>query len=153
MMNCLNCGANVDGLISWCDCCGAALTEPEYVCLFEHDYMDSGDITDYLTAIVARLNQTALKQVCPVVSRIELVTYCYPASLVRELRLKNGSRFSKKDGCVRVTVVFDYEAYIRKSRSEKENYVDGAIKEAILGFVRKHIVDVYDLVSDLIASV
>lgn len=132
MKRCHNCGSNVEGLIGWCDCCGAALTEPEYVCLFAHDYMGSGDITDLLSDFVARLNHSGLEQICPVVSRVELITYCYPASLVEELGLKNRSRFSNKNSSLTITVVFDYERYTTMSKNEKRNYTTETVKNSIL---------------------
>ena len=136
MKVCANCGANVEGLIGWCDCCGVSLTSPDYVVLFAHDYAGASDMAHYLSELAQKLNQSELAQVCPEVSSMELVTYCYPSSLVEELNLKNRSRFSRKNRCATVTVVFDYEGFLLMQQHEKEAYVKNVIREAIISLVK-----------------
>lgn len=137
MKSCPNCGANIDGLVGWCDCCGMALLSSEYVVLFEHDYIEAGDIGKYLTNAVANLNKLGLEQFSPSFSRIEFITYCYPAQLVRDLKLTNRIRLSRKARRATVTLVFNYEVYIKLSAAEKNTYVNHTVHTAILDLFQK----------------
>lgn len=136
MKSCPNCGANIDGLVGWCDCCGMELLPNEYVNLFEHDYIEAGDMGKYLNNAVANLNKLGLEQVSSF-SRIELITYCYPVQLVRDLNLTSRIRLSKKDRRATVTVVFNYEVYIKLSDAEKATYVNHTVNTAILDLFQK----------------
>lgn len=137
MKLCPNCGANIEGLISWCDCCGAPFENDDYMILYAHDFQEAGDIDQIISAVVARLNRKNLPAVLPSISKIELVTYCYPGALVKELNLRNRSRFSKKTNRATITIVFDYELYIKMTASEKEAYVEQTILSALSDFLRK----------------
>lgn len=137
MRLCPNCGANIDGLVGWCDCCGMALLSNEYVVLFEHDYIEAGDIGKYLNDAVANLNKLGLEQFSSSFSRIELITYCYPIQLARELNLTSRIRLSRKDRKATVTVVFNYEIYIKLSAAEKAAYVNHTLNVAILDLFQK----------------
>lgn len=137
MQLCPNCGANIGGLVAWCDCCGLPFTAPEYITLFEHDYAGSGDIGKYLTDTVADLNSLGLEQISPYFTGIELVTYCYPIQLVQELKLTNRIRLSKKNGRATLTIVFHYERYTNLSASEKVAYVKDTLNSAIISLFQK----------------
>lgn len=150
---CPNCGANIDGLISWCDCCGASIAEPEFVVLFEHDYIDSSDIGNYLRPLVTALNKQSLRVTAPSISTIELVTFCYPSALVDELKLKSHSRFSRKDQRATITIVFNYELYTAKSQTEKKAYIVSEVKRAVLDFFRKRKFTDFTVVQTLIDSI
>lgn len=137
MKFCPNCGANIEGLISWCDCCGAPLENDDYIILHAHDFQESGDIANIINAVVARLNQKELHTAIPSIAAIELETYCYPSALVKELNLRNRSRFSKKTNRATITIVFDYELYVNKTAREKEAYVEQTILSALSAFLKK----------------
>lgn len=139
MRLCPNCGANIDGLVGWCDCCGMALLQNEYIVLFEHDYIEAGDIGKYLNDAVANLNKLGLERFSPSFSRIELITYCYPVQLVRELNLTSRFRLSRKARRATVTVVFNYEVYTKLSPAEKATYVNHTVNTKIIDlFQKKH---------------
>ena len=53
---CPNCGANVEGLISWCDCCGAPLVNDDYIIAHSLYFEEYGDIGRLIDAVVERLN-------------------------------------------------------------------------------------------------
>lgn len=137
MRLCPNCGANIDGLVGWCDCCGMALLPNEYIVLFEHDYIEAGDIGKYLNDSVANLNKLGLERFSSSFSRIEFITYCYPIQLVRELNLTSSIRLSRKDRKATVTVVFNYEVYIKLSTAEKATYVNHTVNAAIIDLFQK----------------
>ena len=137
MKLCPNCGANIEGLVGWCDCCGAPLVNDDYIILHAHDFQESGDIYKIINAVVTRLNQKKLHIAIPSIAAIELVTYCYPSALVKELNLRNRSYFSKKTNRATITIVFDYELYVKKTASEKENYVEQTILSALSDFLKK----------------
>lgn len=137
MKLCPNCGANIKGLVSWCDCCGLPFEKDDYMILYAHDFQEVGDMDQIINAVVARLNRKDLSAVIPSISKIELVTYCYPRELVKELNLRNRSRFSKKTNRAAITIVFDYELYVKMTASEKETYVEQTILSTLSDFLKK----------------
>ena len=138
MKFCPNCGANVEGLISWCDCCGAPLVNDDYIIAHSLYFEEYGDIGRLIDAVVERLNQKNLSTVIPSISKIELATYCYPSALVQELNLRNRSRLTKKTKTAAITIVFDSELYVKMTASEKQAYVEQTVLSALSDFLKKH---------------
>ena len=138
MKFCSNCGANVEGLIFWYDCCGAPLVNDDYIIAHSLYFEEYGDIGRLIAAVVERLNQKNLSTVIPSISKIELVTYCYPSALVQELNLRNRSRLTKKTKKATITIVFDSEFYAEMTANEKEAYVEQTILSALSDFLNKH---------------
>lgn len=135
---CPNCGANVEGLISWCDCCGAPLVNDDYIIAHSLYFEEYGDIGRLIDAVVERLNQKNLPTVIPSISKIELVIYCYPSALVQKLNLRKCSRLTKKTRKAIITIVFDSEFYAEMTANEKEAYVEQTILSAFSDFLKKH---------------
>ena len=138
MKFCPNCGANVEGLISRCDCCGAPFDNNDYMIAHSFYFQEFGDIGRLIAAVVERLNQKNLPTVIPSISKIELVIYCYPSALVQELNLRNRSRLTKKTRKATITIVFDSEFYAEMTANEKEAYVEQTILSALSDFLNKH---------------
>lgn len=137
MKFCPNCGANVEGLVAWCDCCGAPFENNDYMTAHSFYFQEFGDIGRLIDGVVEGLNQKNLPAAIPSISSIELVTYCYPSALVQELNLRNRSRLTKKTKKATITIVFDSELYAEMTASEKSAYVEQTILSALSDFLKK----------------
>ena len=76
---CPKCGANVEGLIEWCDCCGAKL-HPKNTLFSRMVYCTGAffDIDIYLNQIFDKLNNICPDSYADVLQRIEFDFWCFP---------------------------------------------------------------------------
>ena len=111
---CPNCGADVEGLIHHCDCCGELLYSKKV--LFSRMTYCTGaffDIDVYLNAIFDRLNEIDSVNYEDVLERIEFDFWCFP------IEKRPGVRFYPARKRAIVTIEVDDDAYIYGTKEEK----------------------------------
>ena len=111
---CPNCGANVEGLISRCDCCGAEL-HPKKTLFSRMTYCTGAffDIDQYLNAIFDQLDTIPPEPYTDVLERIEFDFWCYP------IDKKAGVTYYASRKRAIVTIRVDADAYIHGTKAEK----------------------------------
>lgn len=121
---CPKCGANVEGLIEWCDCCGAEL-HPKKT-LFSRMIYSTGaffDIGQYTAQIFDKLDNIPPEPYADVLQRIEFDFWCFP------IKKKTGVSYyaSRKQAIVTIEVVPD--EYIYGTKEEKLALLTREVKE------------------------
>lgn len=111
---CPECGADVEGLIHHCDCCGALLHPPKT--LFHYMVYGTGafyDITHYLNLLFDTLDQIDPDPYADFLERIEFDFWCFP------IEKKAGVSYYASRKKAIVTIELDAEAYIYGTKEEK----------------------------------
>lgn len=121
---CPKCGANVEGLIEWCDCCGAALNPKKT--LFSRMVYCTGaffDIDIYLDQIFDRLDNISPEPYGDVLQRIEFDFWCFP------IKKRTGVTYYASRKQAIVTVEVDSNEYIYGTKEEKLALLTREVKE------------------------
>lgn len=121
---CPKCGANVEGLIEWCDCCGAELN-PKKTLFFRMIYCTDTffDIGQYINKIFDKLDTISPVPYADVLQRIEFDFWCYP------IKKKTGVSYYASRKQAIVTIEVDAEEYIYGTKEEKLALLTREVKE------------------------
>lgn len=129
---CPNCGANVEGLVYHCDCCGAPLkTVAEMFVYHAMTVAAAGDVTNYLKPIVHRLNKSGLESTFAPIHPIILEVFCYPQHMLQELHIRKKVYLSRKKNKAILTEVIPYDAFTEASQHQKEALVRDAVSHGL----------------------
>ena len=123
---CPKCGANVEGLVEWCDCCGAAL-DPKKT-LFSWMTYSTGaffDIGLYLGEIFEKLDQIPPEPYADYLERIEFDFWCYP------IDKRSGVTYYASRKHAIVTIEVDPEEYLWGTKEEKRALLLREVKEKL----------------------
>lgn len=133
MRYCPECGANVEGLVFRCDCCGANLsvTNPFFI---QHTIVmnESGDLCNYVNKIFEILNASDLKEAYSPLSCAVFDIYCLPDNIMREHKTHSKHYVSIKRKKAILTRFICLEDFIQMDREQKITAVSKLIKEELL---------------------
>lgn len=123
---CPACGANVEGLVERCDCCGAAL-HPKKTLFSRMIYCTGAffDIGQYAGEIFVRLDQIPPEPYAAFLERIEFDFWCFP------IDKKPGVTYYASRKQAIVTIEVDADAYIYGTKEEKRALLLGEVKEKL----------------------
>ena len=123
---CPKCGANVEGLIEWCDCCGAKL-HPKKTLISRMTYCTGAffDIDIYLNQIFDKLDHISAEPYGDVLKRIEFDFWCFPS------KKKTGVSYYGSRKQAVVTIEVDANEYIYSTKEEKLALLTHEVKEKI----------------------
>lgn len=121
---CPKCGANVEGLIKWCDCCGAEL-HPKNTLFSRMTYCTGAffDVDLYLNQIFDKLDHISPEPYGDVLQRIEFDFWCFP------IKKKTGVTYYASRKQVIVTIEVDADEYIYSTKEEKLALLTREVKE------------------------
>lgn len=114
LKECPNCGADVEGLIHHCDCCGERLYPQKT--LFSYMVYDAGpffDIQVYLNRIFDALAEIPMDSYADVIEKIEFDFWCYP------IKKKTGATYYASNKRVIVTIRVEEDEYLYGTKQEK----------------------------------
>ena len=111
---CPKCGANVEGLIKWCDCCGAELN-PKKTMFYRTIYSTNAffDIGQYTSQLFDRLDNIPPHLYADVLERIEFDFWCFP------IKKKTGVSYYPSRKQAIITIEVDGDAYLHGTKEEK----------------------------------
>lgn len=133
MKLCPKCQANVEGLVNYCDCCGASLdTQIHLFTCICHDFPECLGFSALVFDLMDRLEPTDPAQYTAFLEKISFELFCYPESIILAEKLRNRVFYSAKKRFARVTVIVDYNKYVFSERAEKATLVEEAIYKGIL---------------------
>ena len=131
MKFCRYCGANVEGLVHHCDCCGAPLEISNDIFIW-HIFVTSGagDVPQFVKEQFDKINQIAAnyQEVLPCIT---FNIYCYPSEMVQSHRIKDSIRVFSSQRKVSIRLVIDYESYVNSPVSEKKCLIRNAILKTL----------------------
>lgn len=121
---CPKCGANVEGLVQWCDCCGAELN-PKQALFSRMTYCTGAffDIDIYLNQIFDKLHNIPPEPYSDVLHKIEFDFWCYP------IKKKTGVSYYASRKQAIVTIEVDRAEYLYGSTEEKLALLTCEVKE------------------------
>lgn len=121
---CPKCGANVEGLIERCDCCGALL-HPKKTLFFRMIYSTGAffDIGQYTSEIFDKLDGIPPEPYADVLQQIEFDFWCYP------IQKKAGVSYYASRKQAIVTIEVDADEYICITKEEKLAFLTREVKE------------------------
>lgn len=132
MKYCPSCGADVEGLVHYCDCCGATLTPQNN--LFHricYSVQECFGLSKYSDEILEKIEAVNSLQFSDFLDRIDFELVCYPDSLLEAGNVKEKVFFSDKRKLARITVVVDYHDYIFADNKGKEALVARSMHRGI----------------------
>lgn len=121
---CPKCGANIEGLIQWCDCCGAELN-PKKTLFFRKIYSTGAffDIGQYTSKIFDKLDHIPPEPYADVLRRIEFDFWCYPTT-----RKTGASYYASRKQAI-ITIEVDADKYLYGTKEEKLALLTREVKE------------------------
>ena len=138
MKECPFCGANVEGLVNRCDCCGANfITNTDL--FVENLFMTgvSGDLPNYVRPVLKQLNAGTFREYFESYKTIVFVIYAYPQSMVTELALHDKKYISTKRKKAIFTHVILCEEWAQMTSSQKKSVIQTLILDSLLALERR----------------
>ena len=121
---CPECGANVEGLIHHCDCCGTLLNPVKT--MFHTMVYEAGpffDIAQHLGVIFDKLDKISPEPYSNVLDRIVFDFWCFP------IKKKTGVSYYPSRKQVIVTIEIDADEYLYGTKEEKLALLTREVKE------------------------
>lgn len=131
---CPKCGANVEGLVHHCDICGASLcteSPPPFVVSFCYEFISCSYFHVLINSMVHEIQPTDTSQYEGFLKQIEIISYCFPESLLEEGKIKNRVMYSNTKKVGRITIVVDYKEFVLADVSGKARLVAEALCRGI----------------------
>lgn len=143
LKECPHCGADVEGLIHYCDCCGEELYPQQS--RFSYMVYEAGpffDIMIYLSIIFDKLAEIPVEPYAEYIQRVEFDFWCYP------IKKKTGAVYYASRKQVIATVQVDGNDYLYSSKAEKLNYLADEVQskmDMLQTRLHKRNIDIEDL--------
>ena len=131
MKCCPNCGADVEGLIHHCDLCGESLDTRKY--LFScgiHELQSGLGFSRLAWDMIETLEPQDSSKYAAFLERVLLSLVCLPTGLLTDMNIKNRITYSEKKRVARITVIVDYDEFVRSDKKRKSALVATAINLA-----------------------
>ena len=132
MKYCPKCHANVEGLISRCDCCGASLEQKKhfFTCsVYElSQCLGFSKLTRKMIDALQPANPEAYENFLVEVG-IRMV--CYPESILEDGNIKNRLYYSPKKKLASMTITVNYNAFVKADRKEKGSFIANALLQGV----------------------
>ena len=121
---CPKCGADVEGLIHHCDCCGALLHPKKTMfCTMVYSTGAFFDIGQYLNHIFDQLDKISPEPYTDVLQRIEFDFWCFP------IQKRTGVTYYASRKQAIVTIEVDADKYLYGTKEEKLDLLTSEVKE------------------------
>lgn len=137
MKKCPECGANVEGLLYRCDCCGANLSDRAPFLIQHVRSAESGDFSDYVNRIVDSLEQSVRREEFAPLSCVVLELYCFPQSMILKFNMHKKHYVSLQREKAILTDVVCADDFALMTREQKEATVAKVIDDDLLWLRRR----------------
>lgn len=133
MKYCPNCQADVEGLLYYCDCCGGLLDPPPKR-FFKCGIYELPQCLGF-SALVYEM-EDAIQPETPdkykeFLEWVGISMVCYPKWMLEDGNIKNKLYYSAKKKYAGLTIVVDFEGFMKASPEEKSKIVARALLEGI----------------------
>ena len=133
MKTCPECQANVDGLIHYCDCCGASL-EPQNKRFFTcgiYELPQCFGFSALTREMIAVLQPANPEKYEAFIEEVGVRMVCYPEWILIDGKIKNRLYYSFKKKYAGLTIIVNYAAFVVADREEKAAMVATALLQGI----------------------
>lgn len=152
---CPNCKANVEGLISRCNCCGALLNKKSSFFIW-HTYMtpESGDLQFLTKQIFAKIEDIDTLYYNNYIQNVIFEIFCYPPNMINNMTNKV-IYYSSKKKC-HIKIIISYDNYISSSLCVKTSLITDGIKfgmNTLSNRLKYYRINIDDLVKDVFQKI
>lgn len=130
MKKCKYCGANVEGLINRCDCCGAPLIQDKVVWQSKVTAY-TGDLPQYLKKVFEQLDEEKIKKLFPCQDILIFEFFCWPDDMLEERKVKNKIFSRRREKQAVVTTIIPFDSFVGQTNSSKERLIKSVVKQRI----------------------
>lgn len=133
MKCCPECGADVEGLLYRCDCCGASLEEKKkrfFTCgIYElPQCLGFSSLTYEMLDAIQPKNPEKYETF---LNEVGIRMICYPESILADGNIKNQVQYFPKNKCARLTITVNFSEFIYADKKEKANLIATALLQGI----------------------
>lgn len=133
MKCCPKCGADVEGLLHRCDCCGASLE------LLKRRFFNCGiyelpqclGFSSLIYEMVDALQPKNPEKYEVFLESVGISMVCYPEWMLMDGNIKNRLNYSQKKKYAGITITVNYNDFVSADNEEKANLVATALLQGI----------------------
>ena len=154
---CPECGADVEGLLYRCDCCGASLEERKkrfFTCgVYELPQCFGFSTLTY--EMIDALQPENPEKYEAFIEEVGIRMICYPPSILADGNIRNRLYYSQKRKFASLTITVDYKRFIFADMEEKASMVATALLQGVHSLqtkLKKQKLSIDDIVAQANAS-
>ena len=124
MKSCPKCGANVEGLLYWCDCCLAPLvTTPRLFSCLTFDLPGCYNFGEIANEITDKLNKCSSGWKIKYLQNVGFVLICLPNAMVQDMKISDSVRYYAKTASAKLNVVVNFNEYISATPEQRRSMI------------------------------
>lgn len=130
---CPECGADVEGLLYRCDCCGASLKEKKkrfFTCAV-YELPQCFGFSSLTYEMIDALQPESPEKYGDFLEEVGIRMICYPESLLVDGNIKNRLQYSQKKKYAGLTITVNFNDFVYADNAEKANLVATALLHGI----------------------
>ena len=130
---CPECGADVEGLLYRCDCCGASLEEKKkrFFTCGVYELPQCLGFSSLIYEMVDALQPEHPEKYESFLEEVGIRMICYPEAILVDGNIKNLLKYSQKKKYAGLTITVNFNEYIYADREERANLVATALLQGI----------------------
>ena len=130
---CPECGADVEGLLYRCDCCGASLEEQKkrFFTCGVYELPQCFGFSSLTYEMIDILQPKHPENYESFLEEVGIRMICYPESILVDGNIKNLLKYSEKKKYARLTITVNFNEFVYADREEKANLVATALLQGI----------------------
>jgi hypothetical protein len=133
MKRCLVCGADVEGLLYYCDCCGASLEVNKkrfFTCVI-YELPQCLGFSSLAHEMVDALQPENSEKYESFLSGVGIGMICYPESIIADGNIKNRLQYSQKKKYAKLTIVVNFNEFVYANKEKKASLVATALLQGV----------------------
>ncbi len=133
MKYCPKCGADVEGLLHRCDCCGASLEQQQrrfFNCGI-YELPQCLGFSSLIYEMVDALQPKNPEKYEDFLESVGISMVCYPEWMLMDGNIKNRLNYSQKKKYAGITITVNYNDFVSADNKEKANLVATALLQGI----------------------
>lgn len=130
---CPECGADVEGLLYRCDCCGASLEEKKkrFFTCGVYELPQCLGFSSLTYEMVDALQPENPEKYEGFLEEVGIRMICYPESILVDGNIKNRLQYSQKKKYAGLTITVNFNEFVYANREEKANLVATALLQGV----------------------
>lgn len=133
MRYCPKCGADVEGLLYRCDCCGASLeeTKKRFFTCGVYELPQCFGFSSLTYGMIDALQPANPEKYEGFLEEVGIRMICYPESILADGNIKNRLQYSHNKRYARLTITVNFNEFVYADREGKANIVATALLQGI----------------------
>ena len=133
MIFCPKCGADVEGLLYRCDCCGASLEEKKkrFFTCGVYELPQCFGFSSLTYEMIDALQPENSEKYEAFLEEVGIRMICYPDTMLANGNIKNRLQYSQKKKHAALTITVNFKEYVYADRDEKASLVATALLQGV----------------------